>query len=85
MPKLSWNKFLDQHKGGPCIEFAFVDYATLQASLRRVRAKGQRVIRTGKTLPPPNAVITKMAKDMVKGGGLRQLSGVARRSLGPPS
>ena len=37
MPKLSWNKFLDKHKGGACIEFGFIDYAVLQASLRKAR------------------------------------------------
>jgi hypothetical protein len=67
MPRLRWNDFLNKHSGGACIEFGFIDYAALQASVRKARAKGQRIIKTGKTLPTPNAVITKMAADKVTG------------------
>jgi hypothetical protein len=67
MPKLSWNAFINKHKGGACIEFGFIDYAALQASMRKVRAKGGRIVKSGKTLPTPNAVITKMAADKVTG------------------
>ena len=67
MPKLNWNAFLGKHKSGICIEFVFGDYHDLQASMRRARATGARIVKSGKVLPTPNAVMTKLAAEAVKG------------------
>jgi hypothetical protein len=55
-----------KHKKPACIEFGFPDYVVAQALKRKARAaKGARVLRTGKTLPAPNAVVAKIAADKV--------------------
>jgi hypothetical protein len=76
MPKLTWNKFLDTHKKGVCIDFVFVDYARMQREMRSARKKGARVIQAGKILPRPNTLVSALAARRVSGSYTIKARGV---------
>jgi hypothetical protein len=82
MPKLSMDMFLaSHHNRGATLYFSFVAYARAQVIKRQTKNESVRVVKTGKPVPTPNAVVNKLASTHVRGDYTIDANGACQKLL----